>query len=71
MFNRSNVSIAHKDLAMMEQLYARSDLDWMAVKPVLSYGLRSTITRGEVARLMLDAVEQTGPFTNHTPMFAG
>lgn len=84
-FGRSNISIAHKDLAMMEKLFAKSDLDWMAIrptslkdggptytaKPVRYYGLRSKITRGEVARLMLDAIEQTEPFANHTPMFAG
>jgi hypothetical protein len=35
------------------------------------YGLNSTITKGEVARLMLDAAEQAEPFSEHTPMFAG
>ena len=85
MFSRSNIRIAHEDLAVMEQIYAKSGLDWMAIrpttlkdgsptdtaKPVPFYGLTSKITRGEVARLMLDAVESAELFANHTPMFAG
>ncbi len=85
LFNRSNISISHRDLATMEQLYAKSGLDWLAIRPVTLkeggptntaktvsfYGLRSKITKGEVARLMVDAAEQAKPFSNHTPLFAG
>ena len=69
----------------MEELYANSELDWLAIRPVtlkeggptntaktvLFYGLKSKITKGEVARLMLDAAEEAKPFSHHTPMFAG
>lgn len=85
LFTYSNISISHKDLAIMEDLYAKSGLDWLAIRPatlknggptntaktVPFYGLNSNITKGEVARLMLDAAEQAKPFSNHTPMFAG
>ena len=84
-FTRSNISISHKDLVRMEELYAKSELDWLAIrpvtlkeggptntaKPVSFYGLKSKITKGEVARVMVDAAEQTEPFSNHTPMFGG
>lgn len=85
LFTRSNISISQKDLAVMEELYAKSGLDWLAIRPttlrngpptnsaktVPFYGLRSKITKGEVARLMLDAAEQAEPFSDHTPMYAG
>jgi len=85
LFTRSNISISHTDLATMEELYAKSELDWLAIRPVTLkdggptntaktvrfYGLNSKITKGEVARLMLDAAEQAKPFSDHTPMFAG
>ncbi len=85
LFSRSNISISHTDLATMEELYAKSELDWMAIrpatlkvggptntaKPMAFYGLSSKITKGEVARLMLDAAEQAKPFAEHTPMFSG
>lgn len=85
LFTLSNISISHKDLVTMEKLYAKSGLDWLAIRPVTLkdggptntaktapfYGLNSKITKGEVARLMLDAAEQTTPFSDHTPMFTG
>lgn len=85
MFSRSNISVSHTDLVLMEELYAKSELDWLAIRPatlkdggptdtaqtVPFYGLTSKLTKGEVARLMLDAAEQAEPFSNHTPMFAG
>ncbi|MEH6545397.1 MAG: NAD(P)H-binding protein [Sneathiella sp.] len=85
LFNLSNISISHKDLATMEEIYVKSGLDWLAIRPVTLkdggptntakamafYGLSSKITKGEVARLMLDAAEQPKPFSSHTPMFAG
>lgn len=84
-FNRSNISISHEDLLAMEQVYANSELDWLAIRPVTLkeggptntakpasyYGLRSTITKGEVARLLVSAAEQNSPFSEHTPMYAG
>lgn len=85
LFARSNISISHADLAKMEELYAKSELDWLAIRPttlkdggptntaktVSFYGLDSKITKGEVARLMVDAAEQVKPFSDHTPMFSG
>lgn len=85
LFSLSNISISHADLATMEEIYAENELDWLAIRPttlkdggptntataVSHYGLNSNITKGEVARLMLDAAEQTRPFTDHTPMFSG
>lgn len=69
----------------MEKVYADSALDWLAIRPVTLkagapimtdkpssyYGLRSTITRVEIAQLMVDAVERTTPFCDHTSMIAG
>lgn len=85
LFSRSNVSISHTDLVAVEEPYSNSELDWLPIRPatlkkggptntaknVSFYGLRSKITKGEVARLMLDAAEQAEPFSEHTPLFAG
>ncbi|MEM7169841.1 MAG: NAD(P)H-binding protein [Pseudomonadota bacterium] len=85
LFNRSNIAISHRDLARMEELYAESDLDWLAIRPVTLkegpptntakavsfYRLMARITKGEVARLLVDAAEKTEPFSDHTPMYAG
>jgi len=82
MINYSNISIAYRDLAEMEQVYENSDIDWLVVRPVTlvngtpssraqlvnSYGLFSTIARSEVARWMLDALERRKTFSNHYEM---
>ncbi len=82
---RSSLAVPYADLATMETIYAKSGLDWLAVRPVTLkeegptntaktvpfYRLSSKITKGEVARWMLNAAEQTKPFFNHTPMIAG
>lgn len=85
LFYVSNISLSQKDLSKMEKIYADSQLDWLAIRPVTLeaggptntakivsfYGLQSYITKGEVARLMINAAEHAEPFSNHTPMFAG
>lgn len=84
MIARSNIRVAYDDLTGMENIFAESGLDWLAVRPVTlihgkptgrarpveHYGLTSTISRGEVARWMLEAVEQPQPYAEHTVMIA-
>jgi len=80
----SNVGVAYRDLARMEQVYAQSELDWMAVRPVTlkdgppgpvklvnRYGALASISRGSVAVFMLDAVAQPALPALRTPMIAG
>ncbi|MEM8601583.1 MAG: NAD(P)H-binding protein [Bacteroidota bacterium] len=85
LIDRSTIGVAYADLARMEQVFAASDLDWMAVRPVTlapgsptgrahrvdHYGLASHIRRSDVAAYMLNAVVQPAPFENRTPMIAG
>ncbi|NKB19431.1 MAG: NAD(P)H-binding protein [Alphaproteobacteria bacterium] len=81
LFTRSNISISHTDLLAMEKHYASSNLDWLAIRPVTlkdggptntakvvsSYGLKSKITKGEVARLIVEAAIQAKPlFRSYT-----
>ncbi|MDR9365718.1 MAG: NAD(P)H-binding protein [Balneolaceae bacterium] len=80
--SNSNIKKSYQDLAEMESIFARSDLDWMSVRPVTllngeptgrtkqtnHYGLLDTIKRADVATWMLDKVEQTEVFSNRTPM---
>ncbi|MFQ5679956.1 MAG: NAD(P)H-binding protein [Gemmatimonadota bacterium] len=82
MIARSNLRAGYEDLAGMEREYARGGLDWLVVRPVTladgpptgaaheidRYGLTSRISRADVATWMLDAVEQSGPFTEHSVM---
>lgn len=80
--NRSNLSYSYQDLEEMERLLSSSNLDWLAVRPttlteggprgsvkmVDYYGLFTNITRGNVAKWMLDTIEQSKPFKDNTPM---
>lgn len=82
MINHSSVAASYEDLQEMEAVFARSGLDWLAVRPttlvagpptgsvqvVDRYGMRSRISRGDVATWMLDAVETTESFTERTQM---
>lgn len=66
------IGTAYRDLARMEELYAASGLDWVAPRPtrltdaapakavevVESFGASDAICRADVARWMLDALEQ-------------
>jgi NAD(P)H-binding len=81
-FANSNVRIAFDDLAGMERVLAGGSLEWMAVRPTRlvdgpptgrvrecgRFGLRSCITRGDVAAWMLDAAELGVLPRNRTPM---
>lgn len=80
--NQTNLSYSYRDLEEMERLLSISNLDWLAVRPTTLteggalgsvkitdyYGLFTNITRGNVAKWMLDSVEQPRPFKDNTPM---
>ena len=67
-----NVAVAYRDLAAMETVLSESGLDWLAVRPVTlkngsptgragavdSYGLTSTVSRGDVAAWLVHAAER-------------
>ena len=66
------IGTAYRDLARMEDVYAASGLDWVTPRPtrltngapakalqvVESFGAADAICRADVARWMLDALEQ-------------
>lgn len=82
MIFNSNMSVSYKDLADMEATFEKTALDWLTVRPVTLkngaptgkailtdyYGLTNSISRGEVARWILDKVEEPVSFSNRTPM---
>jgi uncharacterized protein YbjT (DUF2867 family) len=85
-FDHSNVRIAFDDLLAMEQTFARSDLDWIAVRPTRlvdgpptghiaitdRFGLRGQIPRGDVAAWMLDTIVQSASsIAERLPMVTG
>ena len=75
-----NVAVAYRDLAGMEDRFAASSLDWLAVRPVTlmngaplgrasevnRYGLTSIIRRADVAAWMLASAVQHDSFVDHT-----
>jgi len=77
-----NIGVAYRDLAGMEAALGKSELDWLAVRPVTllhgpprkparrveRYRLTSVVRRSEVAEWMLSAVEQPTPFRERTVM---
>jgi putative NADH-flavin reductase len=82
LFAHSRVGDAYRDLAAMEDVYARSALDWIAVRPVTltnrraravgeidRFGLAATISREAVARWLIEHVGSTP--TTRTPMIEG
>lgn len=84
MILNTNMKASYKDLANMESIFEKTALDWLAVRPVTLkdgapsgkiietdyYGLTKTISRGDVAKWILDRVEQPAPFSNRTPMIS-
>jgi putative NADH-flavin reductase len=76
MVSSGNVGVAYRDLAAMEAILDKSDLDWCAVRPVTllhgpprrpareirKYSIFSTIRRSEVADWMVREVEKPSPF---------
>jgi putative NADH-flavin reductase len=71
----TNVGVAYRDLAVAEEIYATSGLDWCCVRPVAlsdrapfgavravdHFGLTMRIARASVARWMLDRVASSEP----------
>jgi putative NADH-flavin reductase len=71
---KSNVGVAYRDLAVMEQVLAESGLDWVAPRPtrltrgpktgrvkvVRSFGAMDAISRADVADWMVRALAEPG-----------
>jgi nucleoside-diphosphate-sugar epimerase len=82
MIRNSNMYHSYMDLEAMEDVLEKSGFDWIAVRPVTlkngppnyksgeisNYKLTSSITRGEVARQLLDALEEKTNFSSCKPM---
>lgn len=82
MILNTNMNVSYTDLAGMESAFEKTSLDWLTVRPVTLkngapnskakltdfYGIMKSINRGEVARWILDMVEQPVPFSNRKPM---
>lgn len=82
MILNSNMRAQYDDLAKMESTFEKTSLDWLTVRPVTLrdgaparkvktidyYGLTKNISRGDVAKWMLDAAEQPVPFSDRKPM---
>lgn len=82
----STIGVAYRDLAEMEQVYARSGVDWLCPRPVTltdradtgevrvvdRFGATMTISRSAVARWALDRVESGFDVDAHgrTPQIA-
>ncbi len=79
----SNVGVAYRDLAVMEQVYAESGLDWLAPRPtrltdgprtgrarvVDAFGSFAAISRADVAAWLVDRLED-GRTEPRTPMIS-
>jgi putative NADH-flavin reductase len=83
LFRISNIHVDYEDLERAEALLAASGLDWQAVRPttltngvstgsrrVDRYAATMRIAREDVARFMLDQLEQPR-FDERTPMISG
>ena len=80
----SPIGVAYRDLDGMEGVFAQSSLDWYCVRPVTLAEGRATgkvqvvnkfaasakITRHDVAKFMVDRVEERWPFIAHTQQIA-
>lgn len=79
----STIGVSYRDLARMEDVFERSELDWCCVRPVTltdgphtgrvrevdAFGLTAAISRADVAHDLLDRVSRpTGP---RRPQIAG
>ncbi|MBM3259776.1 MAG: NAD(P)H-binding protein [Candidatus Sericytochromatia bacterium] len=83
------IGAAYRDLARMEEVYAASGLDWLAPRPtrlregpasamvrvVEAFGMGDAISRADVARWMLDALEvpkwPSSAWQGRTPQISG
>ena len=77
----STVGVMYADLAEMERVYAASELDWFALRPVTltnaapstsareipRFRMVSTIGRADVARYMIDMLGPNPPSRSRTP----
>lgn len=84
MIRSSNISVAYRDLAKMEQVYNDSGLDSLALRPVTlvdgkvtgdtkvveRYLLSSKISRANVGSYMIEAIARTDPFSTPTEMIS-
>ncbi|MDP2343708.1 MAG: NAD(P)H-binding protein [Deltaproteobacteria bacterium] len=75
----SNVGVAYRDLALMEQIFAESGLEWCCPRPVRltngavtgkvhtidGFPMMAAISRADVAAFLLGCVE--GPINDHLP----
>jgi uncharacterized protein YbjT (DUF2867 family) len=82
LISTGKVAIQYRDLDEMEKVLAEGGLDWLAVRPVTlvdgaptgraipvdRYGLLSRVRRADVAKWMLDAVEQKSAFLDRRVM---
>lgn len=83
LFQNSSIAVAYRDLEVMEQILAGSDLDWHCVRPTTlvngrptgrvtqtqTYGLLARVRRADVASWMLDTLKRERPlFDCRTPM---
>lgn len=77
----SNIGVAFRDLARMEEAYAHSGLDWMCVRPtrltngpktgkvdvVKDFKSGASISRADLAAWMVEQVASKLPFMNRRP----
>ena len=84
-FSHSNVGLAYRDLARMEEEIERSKLDWTIVRPVTlttgrlkgevkfcsRFGLSNSISRADVAAFLLRCLEEPATVSSRTPMICG
>ena len=84
MIRSSNISVAYRDLAKMEEVYSNSGLDSLALRPVTltngettgdskvveRYKLSSKISRGDVGSYMVQSVARKAPFSSPTEMIS-
>lgn len=82
LISTGNIAIQYRDLAEMEKVLAEGGLDWLAARPVTlvdgaptgravpvdRYGLLSRVRRADVAKWMLDAIEQKSAFLDRRVM---
>jgi uncharacterized protein YbjT (DUF2867 family) len=83
MVAKSNVGVAYRDLARMEEVLARSGLDWMAPRPTRltdgpktgrirtleGFPMNAAISRADVAAFLLERVV-AGPLEPRTPIIS-
>jgi putative NADH-flavin reductase len=82
LFRFSKIGVAYQDLNLMEEIYSKSNLDWICVRPTTlnnrrligpvkeadHYGLAQQISRSAVAEYLIQLVESKTSVLNRTPM---